>query len=164
VSTLTVHVTDQSLELRLEDFAMSLPVGSLLLTRRELLADPPLPEELTNSIGLVHDHVDDVVRIEPRVLDVHTVELTGDIIRVVADVEVGGAAPTPFALSREAAEDVFRTLATERRVDRLHNPGLPAGAVDHVVGACCVIVGVMRRLHLGSVVIVDHSAATHPLA
>ena len=31
-----------------------------------------------------------------------------------------------FVLTRAAAEDVFRTLATERRADRVHNPGLAA--------------------------------------
>ena len=164
MTALTVHVTNDTLELRLDDFTMSLPVGSLLLTRRELLTDPPLPEELTNSIGLVYDHVDDIVRLRPSVLDVDTVELAGAIVGIVADVEIGGACDLPFVLSRDAAEEVFRTLATERRTDRLHNPGLPAEAVDHVVGACCVIVGVMRRLHLESVRIVEPGAATHPLA
>lgn len=164
MTTLTVHVTDGTVEFRVDEFAMSLPVGSLLLTRRELLTDPPLPEELTNSIGLVHDHVDDIVRLRPTVLDVETVELTGDIVRIVANVEVGATCRLPFALSREAAEDVFRTLATERRADRMHNPGLPPEAVDHVVGACCVIVGLMRRLHLESVQIVELGTATNPLA
>ena len=163
MSTLTAHVTDTTLELRLENFALSLPIGSLLLTKRELSSDPPLPEELTNAIGLVHDHVDDIVRLHPEVLEVDHVELAGDIVRIVADVEVGTPCQLPFELSRDAAEDVFRTLATEARRDRLHNPGLPAAAVDHVVGACCVIVGLMRRLHLGSVAIIDSTSATHPL-
>ena len=29
-----------------------------------------------------------------------------------------------FVLTHDAAEDVFRTLATEPRADRIHNPGL----------------------------------------
>ena len=33
-----------------------------------------------------------------------------------------------FVLTRAAAEDVFRTLATEARADRIHNPGLEEGA------------------------------------
>ena len=43
---------------------------------------------------------------------------------------------------------MFRTLATERRADRLANPGLEAERVDTVLGTCCVVVAVMRRLHL----------------
>jgi exopolyphosphatase / guanosine-5'-triphosphate,3'-diphosphate pyrophosphatase len=163
MTTLTAHVTDDTLELRLTDFTISLPVGSVLLTRRELTSDPPLPEELTNAIGLVHDHVDDIVRVHPQVLEVDHVEVAGGIVQVVADVEVGEPCPLPYELSRDAAEDVFRTLATEARRDRLHNPCLPAAEVDHIVGACCVIVGLMRRLRLGSVEIIDSGAATHPL-
>ena len=38
--------------------SVSLPVGSVRLTETQLLHDPPLPEELTNAIGLVEDHLD----------------------------------------------------------------------------------------------------------
>ena len=37
-------------------------------------------------------------------------------------------------LTRDAAEDVFRTLATEPLADRLHNPGLPRERADIIVG------------------------------
>ena len=30
-----------------------------------------------------------------------------------------------FELTRDAAEDVFRTLVTESFAERIHNPGLP---------------------------------------
>ena len=49
-----------------------------------------------------------------------------------------------FRLTREAAEDVFRTLATETHADRLHNPGLEPARADVIVGGCCVLVEVMR--------------------
>ena len=51
-----------------------------------------------------------------------------------------------FVLTRDAVEDVFRTLATEAVADRRHNPGLEEGRVDVIVGGCCVLVGVMRYL------------------
>jgi exopolyphosphatase/pppGpp-phosphohydrolase len=35
------------------------------------------------------------------------------------------------------------------------NPGLPADAVDAIVAACCIVVAVMRRLHLDKVAIDD---------
>jgi exopolyphosphatase / guanosine-5'-triphosphate,3'-diphosphate pyrophosphatase len=50
-----------------------------------------------------------------------------------------------FVLTREAAEDVFRTLATEAADDRRHNPGLEAGRVDVIVGGAAVLVAVMRH-------------------
>ena len=53
-------------------------------------------------------------------------------ITTVAAVELGLATYDRglvhhFELSRDAAEDVFRTLATEPLADRVHNPGLHPG-------------------------------------
>ena len=39
-----------------------------------------------------------------------------------------------FVLTRAAIEDVFRTLATERLADRIHNPGLEEARADVIVG------------------------------
>ena len=41
---------------------------------------------------------------------------------------------------------MFRTLATEKLADRLHNPGLEAARADVIVGGCCVLVGLIRTL------------------
>ena len=49
-----------------------------------------------------------------------------------------------FRLTRAAAEDVFRTLATESAEQRAHNPGLEPGRVDVIVGGAIVLVGVLR--------------------
>ena len=49
-----------------------------------------------------------------------------------------------FRLTRAAAEDVFRTLATEPAEQRRHNPGLEPGRVDVIVGGAIVLVAVMR--------------------
>jgi exopolyphosphatase/guanosine-5'-triphosphate,3'-diphosphate pyrophosphatase len=50
-----------------------------------------------------------------------------------------------FRLTRAAAEDVFRTLATEPASTRRHNPGLEAGRVDVIVGGALVAVSIMRH-------------------
>ena len=50
-----------------------------------------------------------------------------------------------FRLTKAAAEDVFRTLATEPIARRLHNPGLEPGRVDVIVGGAIVVVSVMRH-------------------
>ena len=117
-------------------------------------ADPPRADELTNVIGSVQDHLDDVLRELPDAIDA-TVEVTGVGVTDVADVEVGAAATLPMVLGRDAAEDVFRTVATERRARRALNPGLAPERVDAVLGAACILVAVMRRLHLDEVLIVD---------
>lgn len=49
-----------------------------------------------------------------------------------------------FVLTRAAAEDVFRTLATEPIEDRRHNPGLEPGRVDVIVGGCCILQAILR--------------------
>ena len=59
----------------------------------------------------------------------------------------------PFVLPRDAAEEIFRTVATEAARDRAYNPGLPQEHVDSVVAACCIVLTVMRRLHLDQVTI-----------
>jgi exopolyphosphatase/guanosine-5'-triphosphate,3'-diphosphate pyrophosphatase len=51
-----------------------------------------------------------------------------------------------FRLTHAAAEDVFRTLATEPLADRLHNPGLEPARGEVIVGGCCVLVSLFRSL------------------
>jgi exopolyphosphatase/guanosine-5'-triphosphate,3'-diphosphate pyrophosphatase len=53
-------------------------------------------------------------------------------------------------LSKLAVEDVFRTLATETRAERLQNPGLEEARADVIVAGMCILVTVMRRLGLDS--------------
>jgi exopolyphosphatase/guanosine-5'-triphosphate,3'-diphosphate pyrophosphatase len=131
---------------------MVLPVGIDSLVERSLSADPPRPEELTNVIGEVFDHFDDVVRERPTVVgaDVH---VQGDELRVIAAVEVGGRASLPFVLTRDAAEDVFRTMVTESNAQRAHNPGFDPAMAGTIVAGCCALVAMMRRLQLDDVTV-----------
>ena len=80
--------------------------------------------------------------------------MRGDELWHLAVVERGAAPSEPsVVIERDAAEEVFRTLATESRAARLHNPGLEPARVDSVVGGRCVLVGLMRRLQLDAVTI-----------
>ena len=58
-----------------------------------------------------------------------------------------------FRLTRAAAEDVFRTLATEPIEQRRHNPGLEPGRVDVIVGGAIVVVSVMRHFHFDELLV-----------
>ncbi|MFM1760932.1 MAG: hypothetical protein RL478_542 [Actinomycetota bacterium] len=140
----------------------SFPVGAVVLTETELHRDPPRPEELTNAIGLVTDFMDDLVREQPHVLDATRVVGVAGTIVTIAAVEMGIARFDPVALhgmtlTREAAEDVFRTLATESLTDRKSNPGLPGERADVIVGGCCALVGIMRRLRLPYITVSVHN-------
>lgn len=128
-----------------------IPVSAATLNGSELVSDPPRPEELTNAIGTVVDHLDDMLRALPGAANADAVGIVGVLATVIAAVEFGGVPPLPFALHRAAAEDVFRTVATEAAADRALNPGLPSEAVDTIVGACCIVVALMRHLHLEQV-------------
>ena len=130
-----------------------LPVGPDALLAEHLVdVDPPPAAQLTNAIGAVLDHLDDVIRLQPDVADATAVTIRGADPWQMAVVERGGPIAEPeVRIARDDAEDVFRTLATERRVDRLHNPGLDPTEVDRIVATCCVIVGVLRKLRLDAV-------------
>lgn len=150
-----IGTRDVVVHVRRTDDAPSLfgvPFGVEQLRTQQLHTDPPRPEELTNAIGAVVDHLDDLVRQDPDVLGA-AVTVRGPEAVAIAAVEVGGAPALPFVLDRAAAEEVFRTVATEPRGDRALNPGLETEMVDRIVASCCILVGVMRRLHLDAVTV-----------
>jgi exopolyphosphatase/guanosine-5'-triphosphate,3'-diphosphate pyrophosphatase len=140
----------------------SLDVGSVRLTEALLHGDPPRPEELSNAIALVSDHLDDVIRDIPELVDTTGLVGIAGTITTIAAVEIGLASFDPaaihgYTLTKEAAEEVFRTLATERLAERIHNPGLPRERADVIVGGCCVLVAVMRRLRAAQLTVSVHS-------
>ena len=129
---------------------LSIDVGCVRLTEAWLHSDPPAPEELSQALSVVQAYLDDVDRDLPAVGQAQTLIGTAGTVTTVAAVEIGLAEYDPevlhhFRLTREAAEDVFRTLATEPAAARRHNPGLEAGRVDVIVGGAAVLVAVLRH-------------------
>ena len=130
------------------------PRGATSLHRRHITADPPLPQNLTNAIGDMTDHLDDAVRDLPELVLADRIVVAGDIALAMAAVEIGSTQRDgEFVLTRDAAEDVFRTLATEPLAQRRHNPGLPADLVETSPAGCCAVVAVLRSLQLDEVVV-----------
>jgi len=129
--------------------SLSVDMGCVRMTEKFLQHDPPLPEELSNCLGVVEQHLDDVAREVPGAGDaVRFVGLAGTVTNVAA-VELGlleydRDAIHHFVLTKDAAEEVFRTLATESVADRRHNPGLDPARADIIVGGCCVLIGIFR--------------------
>ena len=116
-------------------------------------ADPPSPQSLTNAIGAVTDDVDNLLRERPDVNHPDLLQLTGDEAWHLAIVERGqppDASVVRLPLVRDDVEDLFRTLATERRTDRLHNPALHAERVDSILAACCAVLAIMRKLQFAT--------------
>ena len=58
-----------------------------------------------------------------------------------------------FRLTRAAIEDVYRTLVTEARADRIHNPGLEPGRVDTIVGGMCILARIVRYFDADDVLV-----------
>ncbi len=135
----------------------SIDVGCVRLTEQYLQSDPPRPEELSAAISVTEAYLDDVVRELPESREAALMVGLAGTITTVAAVELGVAYDRPqihhFRLDRAAAEDVFRTLATESRADRIHNPGLEEARADVIVGGCCALVATMRYFDVGELLV-----------
>lgn len=128
---------------------LSADVGCVRLTEQFIAHDPPRPEELHACLSVVEAHLEDVLIAIP---DVHRtacfIGVAGTVTSAAA-VELGLEPYDPqqihhFDLTRAAAEDVFRTLATEDRAQRIANPGLHADRADVIVAGMCILVKIMR--------------------
>jgi len=128
---------------------MSTDMGSVRFSDRYIESDPPRPEELVACLSVAEAHIDDVVRELPMVLGARQLVGLAGTVSTAAAVEIGLAEYDRdqihhFRLERAAIEDVYRTLVTEARADRLHNPGLEPGRVDTIVGGMCILVRIVR--------------------
>jgi len=129
---------------------VSADIGCVRLTEKYLHTDPPAPEELANAIGVVRDTLDEVRRAVPALDDAKRLVGLAGTVTTMAAVEIGLAEYDRdrihhFVLTHAAAEDVFRTLATEPRARRVFNPGLEAARADVIVGGAIVLVTLMRH-------------------
>ena len=148
---LVVDIGGGSTEFSVDGASMSVDIGCVRLTERFIASDPPAPEELHACIAVATEYVKDAVRELPGAADAATFVGLAGTVATVAAVEQGLAEYDRdrlhhFRLTHEAAEDVFRTLATESRAQRIHNPGLEEARADVIVGGCCILVAIFRQL------------------
>jgi Exopolyphosphatase len=128
---------------------LSVDIGCVRLTEAWLHSDPPTAEELSQAVHVVREHLADVAREVPGVRTARTLVGLAGTVSSMAMIEQGLVEYDRdrvhhFRLTREAAEDVFRTLATEAIEDRRHNPGLEPGRVDVIVGGAVILVSILR--------------------
>ena len=149
---LFIELTEQHLSVSVRDGDESLgstllPVGlRSLATQLDPVSagNPPRPEELTNAVGLVIDHLDDIDREVPASAACLGAILHGEGVQQLASVEAGHNVAPPVVLSRAELEDIFRTLATESAAERSSNPGLPSEWVHPILAVATVAVAVVR--------------------
>ena len=154
VGGLTVHIEDDRVTVTMTGGgSWTFPLGATTLLANELeRADPPRPAQLTNALGLVHDHFDDIIVEAPSVLATPSVVLTGHHAESLARTEIGREAiaeRTP--LMRADADEIFRTVVAEPIDERRHNPGLDEKHVGTIVSTLCIVLSIMRRLGLDQV-------------
>jgi exopolyphosphatase/guanosine-5'-triphosphate,3'-diphosphate pyrophosphatase len=128
---------------------LSIDIGCVRLTEKFLHHDPPTPEELSQVISVTRDYLEDVARELPAATEAKRFIGLAGTVSTVAAVEQGLPEYDTdrihhFVLTHDAAEDVFRTLATEPRADRIHNPGLEEARADVIVGGTAILVAIMR--------------------
>jgi exopolyphosphatase/guanosine-5'-triphosphate,3'-diphosphate pyrophosphatase len=131
------------------DGVISVDMGCVRVTEKFLHSDPPTAEELSQTLSVVRDHLDDVARDLPATRAARTLVGLAGTVTTIAAVELGLQTYDRdkihhFVLTRGAAEDVFRTLATEPRARRVHNPGLEEARADVIVGGAAILVAVLR--------------------
>ena len=135
--------------------ALSTDVGCVRLTEQFIHHDPPRPEELHACLSVVQAHLGDVLLAIPDVAGAACFVGVAGTVTTAAAVELGLEPYDPdrvhrFELSRAAVEDVFRTLATEDRAQRITNPGMHPDRADVIVAGMCVLVKIMRFFSLDS--------------
>lgn len=140
------------------EMSASIPFGAVTGTASHISTDPARPEDLTNLIGAVADELEEIGRDIPALLTPSRVVGVAGTIVTIAAVEIGLAefdatALDGFVLTKDAAEDVFRTLATENKQERILNPGLEPHRADIIVAGCCILVATMRRLHIEEIIV-----------
>ncbi|MDP8937497.1 MAG: Ppx/GppA family phosphatase [Actinomycetota bacterium] len=130
---------------------VSVDMGCVRMTERFLHHDPPRPEELSQALSVARDYLEDVARALSHAQGADTRRLVGlaGTVTTVAAVELGLPEYDRdrihhFVLTRAAMEDVFRTLATESRAQRIANPGLEEARADVIVGGIVILAAVMR--------------------
>lgn len=128
---------------------LSADVGCVRLTEQFIRDDPPRPEQLHACLSMVEAHLEDVLIAIPGVRSTACFIGVAGTVTSAAAVELGLEPYDPdrihhFELTRAAAEDVFRTLATEDRAQRISNPGLHPDRADVIVAGMCVLVKTMR--------------------
>jgi exopolyphosphatase / guanosine-5'-triphosphate,3'-diphosphate pyrophosphatase len=135
--------------------AWSIDVGCVRITDQFLASDPPNPVELSSAVTVVRSHLDDVAREIPMIKQTDRLIGVAGSITTVAAIEIGMQTYDRdrlhrFELTHAAAEDVFRTVATEPAVDRAANPGLRADRVDTIVAGALILCSIMRHFGFDS--------------
>jgi len=141
--TLVLDIGGGSTELITADSRKSLDIGSVRLTERFLLSDPPTRDELDACAGAVR-------KVLPALGPDSAIGVAGTITSLAA-LELGRYDPEEvhgYRLSREGVEAQLERLASLPLAERRELPGLEPERAPVIVGGAVIVDEVLRRYGL----------------
>jgi len=161
--TLVLDIGGGSTELITADSRKSLDIGSVRLTERFLLSDPPTRDELDACAGAVR-------KVLPALGPDSAIGVAGTITTLAA-LELGRYDPEEvhgYRLSREGVEAQLERLASLPLAERRELPGLEPERAPVIVGGALIVDEVLRRYGLDELEISErdllHGAALEAAA
>ncbi|MDA3014459.1 MAG: DUF501 domain-containing protein [Actinomycetota bacterium] len=156
LSELRVDIESTSTVMMLAGLTDDIPIGIDTIDARLSPSDPPHPADLTNAIGLVTDHLDDLLlRSGLGRGAITSLVISGRHGRSLASLEAGFPADSVVEVDRATVEELFRLLATDDADGRRHNPGPDADDIDALLAVAVIAVACMRRLALDCALLGD---------
>jgi exopolyphosphatase/guanosine-5'-triphosphate,3'-diphosphate pyrophosphatase len=161
--TLVLDIGGGSTELITADSRKSLDIGSVRLTERFLLSDPPTRDELDACAGAVR-------KVLPALGPDSAIGVAGTITTLAA-LELGRYDPDEvhgYRLSREGVAAQLEQLASLTLAERRELPGLEPERAPVIVGGAVIVDEVLRRYGLDELEISErdllHGAALEAAA
>lgn len=145
-------------EVRAEpDQKVSLDIGSVRLTERYLMSDPPATEEILTMEAAIDDALDIVDRRMAKAGMAQLVGVAGTVTSLAA-IHLGLEAYDPSAthmlsMERTAVDTAYRELARMTLGQRLSFPSLPEGRADVIVAGASILSRAMARWSFQRVVV-----------
>ena len=149
--TLVLDIGGGSTELIAADSRKSLDIGSVRLTERFLLSDPPTRDELDACAGAVR-------KVLPALGLDSAIGVAGTITSLAA-LELGRYDPEEvhgYRLSREGVEAQLERLASLPLAERRELPGLEPERAPVIVGGAVIVDEVLRRYGLEELDVSEH--------
>jgi exopolyphosphatase/guanosine-5'-triphosphate,3'-diphosphate pyrophosphatase len=130
--------------------AVSLQLGCVRITERDLFSDPPTQSELEHAEAMIAELLDQTVAEHPRFLAAHRLVGLAGTVTTLASLQLGldeydRDQIHHAVLTASDVYDWYRTLASEIRSARLDRAGMVPGREDVIVGGAMILTAVMTR-------------------
>ncbi|MCA1840715.1 MAG: exopolyphosphatase [Actinomycetota bacterium] len=140
------------------EHAVSMDIGSVRLTERHLLSDPPATEEVLTMEGDIEQALDKVDRHHIPNASVARFVGAGGTVTTLAAIHVGAEEYDPqvthqMTLSRSSVNSLYHDLAKMPVEHRMRMPALPSGRADVIVAGASILARAMARWSFAEVIV-----------